>query len=55
MDPGKISPVDWGLATTPQDSLLNVSVHYPRGKALGGCAACNYMTYHMGTTKPYEK
>ncbi|ODM16763.1 hypothetical protein SI65_07728 [Aspergillus cristatus] len=53
-DPDNVSPVDWGFVTTPQDGLLNASVHYARGKALGGCTARNYMAYHMGTIESYE-
>lgn len=54
-DPENVSPVDWGFITTPQDGLLNASVHYARGKALGGCTARNYMAYHIGTIESYEK
>ncbi|EYE92427.1 GMC family oxidoreductase [Aspergillus ruber CBS 135680] len=54
-DPDNDSPVDWGFVTTPQNGLLNASVHYARGKALGGCSARNYMAYHMGTIESYEK
>jgi len=54
-DSDNVSPVDWGFVTTPQDGLLNASVHYARGKALGGCTARNYMAYHMGTIESYEK
>lgn len=40
---------DWGLITEPQEALLNVRAHYPRGRMLGGCSARNYMTYHLPT------
>ncbi|KAJ0107129.1 hypothetical protein J7T55_014659 [Diaporthe amygdali] len=40
---------DWGLVTEPQEALLNVRAHYPRGRMLGGCSARNYMTYHLPT------
>lgn len=36
--------IDWGFVTEPQQALLNASVHYPRGRTLGGCSARNYMT-----------
>ncbi|KAI0542542.1 hypothetical protein GGR58DRAFT_510210 [Xylaria digitata] len=41
--------IDWGFATEPQQALLNVRAHYPRGRTLGGCSARNYMTYHLPT------
>ncbi|KAL4997978.1 putative choline dehydrogenase [Aspergillus recurvatus] len=37
--------VEWGFVTTPQAGLDNKSVHYPRGKTLGGCTALNAMNY----------
>ena len=36
--------IDWGFVTTPQKSLLDAAVHYPRGKCFGGNSARNYMT-----------
>lgn len=46
--------IDWGFVTTPQEVLLNASVHYPRGKCLGGNSVRNYMTYHIGTAGSYQ-
>ncbi|KAL4735796.1 putative choline dehydrogenase [Aspergillus similis] len=37
--------VEWGFMTTPQAGLNNQSIHYPRGKTLGGCTALNAMNY----------
>ncbi|KAI0154158.1 putative choline dehydrogenase [Xylariaceae sp. FL1272] len=37
--------VDWGFTTTPQAGANNVSVHYARGKSLGGSSNFNYMLY----------
>lgn len=55
-DPHDTSPlIDWGFVTTPQDGLLNASVHYARGKTLGGCSARNYMAYHRSTREAYKK
>lgn len=47
--------IDWGFVTEPQQSLLNVKAHYPRGRTLGGCSARNYMTYHLGTRGSYDQ
>lgn len=47
--------IDWGFITEPQEALLNVQAHYPRGRTLGGCSARNYMTYHLGTRGSYEQ
>lgn len=34
---------------------LNASIHYARGKCLGGSTARNYMAYQRGTTESYKK
>ena len=34
---------------------MNASIHYARGKTLGGCSARNYMAYHRGTKGAYQK
>ncbi|KAI0869671.1 GMC oxidoreductase [Hypoxylon argillaceum] len=41
--------IDWGYETTPQTYALNTSLHYARGKTLGGCSARNYMIYQRPT------
>ncbi|KAK8102376.1 gmc oxidoreductase protein [Apiospora sp. TS-2023a] len=46
--------IDWGYQTTPQVGALNESIHYARGKALGGSSARNYMLYHRGTKGTYQ-
>lgn len=33
--------VDWGFVTTPQAGANNRTLHYARGKTLGGCSALN--------------
>ncbi|KAF2847819.1 GMC oxidoreductase [Plenodomus tracheiphilus IPT5] len=53
-DPKDVNRVDWGFLTTPQKELTNESVHYARGKTLGGCTARNYMTYQLGTRESYK-
>ncbi|MCJ1462395.1 hypothetical protein MMC07_000996 [Pseudocyphellaria aurata] len=47
--------IDWGFQTTPQAGALNASVHYARGKTLGGCSSRNYMTYQRGTVGSYKE
>ncbi|KAL6230467.1 hypothetical protein BDW75DRAFT_234362 [Aspergillus navahoensis] len=37
--------VEWRFVTTPRAGLSDKSVHYPRGKTLGGCTALNAMNY----------
>ena len=34
---------------------MNASVHYARGKTLGGCSARNYMAYHRSTKEAYQQ
>lgn len=47
--------IDWSFTTTPQVGALNASVHYARGKTLGGCSARNYMAYQRGTIDSYQQ
>ncbi|KAI1423698.1 putative choline dehydrogenase [Xylaria sp. FL1777] len=37
--------VEWGLITTPQAGVGNISVHFARGKAIGGSSNLHYMLY----------
>ncbi|KAI1805627.1 putative GMC oxidoreductase [Daldinia bambusicola] len=46
--------IDWGYQTTPQAGANNESIHYARGKGLGGCSSRNYMVYHRGTKSSYD-
>jgi len=41
--------IDWGYQTTPQPGAFNTSLHYARGKTLGGCSARNFMVYQRST------
>ncbi len=41
-----IPSVDWSFVTTPQAGANGRSLHYARGKTLGGSSARNYMAYH---------
>ncbi|CAD0114507.1 unnamed protein product, partial [Aureobasidium uvarum] len=43
------SLIDWKFLTTPQSALSNRTIHYARGKCLGGSSARNYMVYNRGT------
>jgi len=47
--------IDWKFLTTPQPSLLNRTIHYVRGKCLGGSSARNYMVYNRGTVDAFAK
>lgn len=40
-DPNAAPTVDWGFVTTPQAGANNRTLHYARGKTLGGCSALN--------------
>lgn len=46
--------VDWGFLTTPQAGLNNRTLHYGRGKTLGGSSAENAMIYNRGTIGSYQ-
>lgn len=47
--------IDWKFLTTPQPSLLNRTIHYVRGKCLGGSSARNYMVYNRGTVDAFAQ
>ncbi|KAI0122231.1 putative GMC oxidoreductase [Daldinia grandis] len=46
--------IDWGYMTAPQTGANNDSIHYARGKGLGGCSSRNYMVYQRGTKSSYS-
>lgn len=46
--------VDWRFITEPMPHAANRSIHYARGKALGGSAAINGMAYHRASTGTYQ-
>ncbi|KAI9687170.1 MAG: hypothetical protein M1822_002581 [Bathelium mastoideum] len=46
--------VDWGYDTVPQAGRFNKTVHYARGKCLGGSSARNFMVYQRGTVGSYQ-
>ncbi|KAI0165451.1 putative glucose-methanol-choline oxidoreductase [Hypoxylon sp. FL1284] len=47
--------IDWGYITTPQAGGLNQTLHYARGKTLGGTSARNYMVYQRATEESYNE
>ncbi|CAD6565120.1 MAG: hypothetical protein TREMPRED_000931 [Tremellales sp. Tagirdzhanova-0007] len=47
--------VDWGINTLPQVALGNRSLHYARGKTLGGSSARNFLVYHRPSNDSLQK
>ncbi|KAI0906309.1 putative glucose-methanol-choline oxidoreductase [Ustulina deusta] len=47
--------VDWGYITTPQAGCLNQTMHYARGKTLGGTSGRNYMVYQRPTADTLQQ
>jgi len=54
-DPTANPAVDWGYVTTPQPGANNRSLHYVRGKTLGGSSALNANIYNRGTRGSYQQ
>ncbi|KUJ10443.1 alcohol oxidase [Mollisia scopiformis] len=54
-DPTANPTVDWGFVTTPQPGANNRSLHYARGKTLGGSSALNANIYNRGTRGSYHQ
>lgn len=46
--------IDWGFVTTPQPGANNRTLHYARGKTLGGSSALNANVYNRGTVASYQ-
>ncbi|KAF3343681.1 hypothetical protein VdG2_07739 [Verticillium dahliae VDG2] len=46
--------VDWNFVTEPQAGAGNRTIHYARGKCLGGSSARNFMVYQRGTKQSYQ-
>lgn len=47
--------IDWGIATTEQQAPISRSLHYARGKTLGGSSARNYFLYQRPTIESMQK
>lgn len=45
---------DWMMRTEPEPGLNGRSLHYPRGKVLGGCSSINGMIYMRGQAADYD-
>ncbi|KAF4987984.1 hypothetical protein FGRMN_10032 [Fusarium graminum] len=45
---------DWLLETVPQPRLANRKLPWPRGKALGGTSALNYMAWNRASRDDYD-
>ncbi|PVH74669.1 GMC oxidoreductase, partial [Cadophora sp. DSE1049] len=54
-EPNANPTVDWGFVTTPQAGANNRTLHYARGKTLGGCSALNANIYNRGTRGSYQQ
>jgi len=48
------SPLDWAYVTAPEPDLNGRSIHWPRGKVLGGTSAMNAMMYIRGNRADYD-
>jgi len=46
--------VDWGISTTVQPGSANRTLHYARGKTLGGSSARNYFLYQRPTVESMQ-
>lgn len=53
-DPDANPLIDWGFVTTPQPGANNRTMHYARGKTLGGSSALNANVYNRGTRQAYQ-
>ena len=54
--PADSSPlVDWNFVTQPQAGANDRSIHYARGKCLGGSSARNFMVYQRGSVESYQQ
>jgi choline dehydrogenase-like flavoprotein len=45
---------DWMFRTEPEEGLNGRSLHYPRGKVIGGSSAINAMIYMRGQSADYD-
>ncbi|KAJ5387386.1 hypothetical protein N7509_009927 [Penicillium cosmopolitanum] len=54
-DPDTSSAVDWGFVTKDQPGANGRSIHYARGKCLGGSSALNFMIYQRPTVESMQQ
>ncbi|KAG8159810.1 hypothetical protein KVR01_010447 [Diaporthe batatas] len=47
--------VDWDLISTPQEGAGGRTIHYARGKTLGGSSALNTLAYVRGSKGTYDR
>lgn len=47
--------IDWGISTVKQQAPINRTLHYARGKTLGGSSARNYFLYQRPTVGSMQK
>ncbi|KKY29351.1 putative glucose-methanol-choline oxidoreductase [Diaporthe ampelina] len=52
---GNAGELNWGFSTTPQESLLNRTSTYMRGKTLGGSGVLNFMNYGQTCKGAHQK
>ena len=45
---------DWCYKTEPDANLAGRSIHYARGRVLGGCSSINAMIYMRGQKEDYD-
>jgi choline dehydrogenase len=48
------SPLDWAVMTVPQKHAAGRSLHWPRGRVLGGSSSLNGMIYVRGHRADYD-
>ncbi|KAL8278713.1 hypothetical protein RQP46_008782 [Phenoliferia psychrophenolica] len=50
-----ILEIDWGFVTVPRETFGNRTIHYERGKTLGGSSTRNFQIYQRGTVGSYDQ
>ena len=46
---------DWCFKTEPDPGLNGRSIHYARGRVIGGCSSINAMIYMRGQASDYDR
>jgi choline dehydrogenase len=47
--------LNWNFASEPEESIAGRSLHWPRGKVLGGSSSINGMLYVRGNPRDYDR